>query len=173
MNIFMEQVKNATTFSWRNISKYIQYKRKLKKFIKNINSGTPSFGLLWYFSEFIQYAEIIYSFDNNKNGQLYSYRTYNPGQSGFKITTDDLNIIVKLYSSEQKVGIDIQNKNSGKISTNYTFINQNWDKEPDEYDLLLIDRVIEIINKHMISLTFWCIDKKFSEKANIPKLVCE
>lgn len=171
MNIFMEQVKNATTFSWKNISKYIQYKRKLKKFIKNIDEGTPSFGVLWYFSEFIQYAEIIYSFDNNKNGQLYSSSIYNPGQTGFKISTNDLNIVVKLYSSEQKVGIDIQNKNSGKISSNYTFINQKWEKEPDEYDLLLIDRIIEIINKHMIGLTLWCIDKKLTESQHIPKLV--
>lgn len=171
MNIFMEQVKNATAFSWLHIPKYIRYKTKLNKFIKTINDGTPSLGVLWYFSEFIQYAEIIYSYDNNKNGQLYSSRIYNPGQTGFRVSTEDLNITVKLYASEQKVGIDIQNKNSGKMTNNYTFVNQEWEKTPDDYDLLLIDRVIEIINKHMIALTLWCIDKKFSEKNNIPKLV--
>jgi len=171
MNIFMEQVKNATLFSFRNMPEYFKYRRKLKKFIKTIKNGSPSLGVLWYFADFIQYAEIIYSFDNNKNGILYSSRVYNPGQNGFRINSENVIITIKLYSADQKVGIDIQNKNSGNITTNYTFINQEWEKEPDEYDVLLIERAIKIINQYMIELTLWCIERKLDEFSDVQLLL--
>lgn len=159
-NIFMNQVKDAISFSWKYIFKYFKFRRSYKKFCKNIKIGSPSFGVLWNFSEFIQYAEIVYCYDNNKNNVLYSSKDYIIGQRGFKIYTDEMIITCKLWSDNQKVGIDVENKNGNKLKTSYEFINGNWTKEPDDYDILHIDRIIGIINHYMLYLLTYCINKK-------------
>lgn len=170
VNMFIEHVRDSKRFSLLNMGKYFTHKLKLRKFFKTLDEGSPSFGVLWSFSEFIQYAEVVYSFPNDRDGVLYSSRSYSPGESGFKISRDDMSITVKLWSDTNKVGIDIQNKEGSKFKSSYTFIRQSWTEDPDEYDILLIDRVIDVINKNMIQLTKWCIDKKFADKQYIPNL---
>lgn len=159
-NIFMNQVRDAVSFSWKNFFKYFKFRKSYKKFCKNIKMGSPSFGVLWNFSEFIQYAEIIYSYDNSKTNSIYASRDYIVGQRGFKISNGEIIITCKLYSDDQKVGIDVENKTGNKIKTSYVFINGAWTKEPDDYDILHIDRIIEIINRHMLQLLYYCMDRK-------------
>lgn len=159
-NIFMMQVRDAVKFSFKNISKYLKYRKSIKKFKKKIMEGSPSFGVLWNFAEFIQYAELIYFYDNNKNAIVYSSTDYTPTQSGFKINGDKFIIVVKLFSNSKRVGIDIERKYGNKLKTNYTFENDQFIEEPDEYDELLLDNIIEEINRIMIWLLKRCITEK-------------
>ena len=167
MNVFMELVRDAIPFSWKNIFKYLKYKRKLNKFIRDIDNGSPSLGVLWGFSEFIRYSEIIMFYDNSTNSDLFASIEYNPGQSGFKIKSDEYIITVKLWTDDCKVGIDIDHKKGNKLKTNFTFINQQWTEEPDEYDKLFLEVIISIINKNMIKFLNSMIDKKLSYRFDI------
>lgn len=163
-NIFMMQVRDSMDFSFRHLFKYLKYKRSLNKFIKKIDTGSPSFGVLWNFAEFIQYAELVYFYDNRKDSAIYSSTAYVPTQTGFKITTDETVIVVKLYSDNKKVGMDIERLKGNKTKSSYVFINEEWTEEPDEYDMLLVDYIIDVINKSMIWMLNYCIDKKLSKK---------
>lgn len=162
-NMFMAQVERARNFSIWHPFKYFKYRSSYKSFKKRINYGSPSFGVLWSFADFIKYAELIFMFDNVKTNGLYSSPDYVPMQNGFKIHTPDVNILVKLYSETQRVGIDISRNTGGKIKSNYTFENNQWTSEPDDYDIMLLDRVISIINNRMLWLLDWCIDKKLGK----------
>ena len=54
----------------------------------------------------------------------------------------------------------VENKTGNNVKTNYSFTEGQWTEEPDEYDVLLIDRVIGIINDQMLWMLNWCIDEK-------------
>ena len=158
----MAQVRDAIPFSWRNCFKYLKYKKKLNKFIRSLDEGSPSFGVLWNFADFIKYSEFVFFYDNCKTSNLFSSIGYAPGENGFKISEEDYTIIVKLFSDSQRVGIDIENKKGNKLKKNYTFEKNEWIEEPDEYDILFIDRIISIINRHMITMLNDCIKKKLA-----------
>lgn len=149
-NIFMQQVGDSMEFSFLHIFKYFKYIRKRKAFKKRILTGSPSFGVLWYFAEFIKYCEIIFFYDNSITSKVYSSNKYDLCTNGFRINHPDAIITVKLYSDSQTVSMDIENKAGNKIKTNYIFENNSWTKEPDAYDILHIDNVINIINRTMI-----------------------
>ena len=151
-NIFMGLVNDSMEFSFTHFFKWVKYKKKYKKFCNSITNGSPSLGVLWYFAEFIKYSEIIFFYDNSKDNWLYSSNSYDPGENGFRITTDEFIITVKLYSDSQTVGIDVENKKGGHVKTSYKFENGQWTSPPDEYDLLHVNTIIEIINRSMIRL---------------------
>ena len=157
----MKQARDIQKFSFRHPIKTLESKRELKKFVRAIRRGSPSLGVLWNFADFIKYAERIYFTPNSKD-QLYSSNEYKPGENGFRINGTDIIITCKLYSEDQTVGIDLEYKNS-RLKTRYTFCENTWQEEPDEYDELLIDRVIDIINNHMLQLLERCISIKFSD----------
>jgi len=94
---------------------------------------------------------------------LYSSTEYSPGTNGFRINIDEAIITIKLWSDTQTIGIDIENKKGTKKKSNYTFVNNDWLDPPDEYDILLVDNIIGIINKAMIWLLDYCIKSKFSD----------
>ena len=160
-NIFMKQTRDIQQFSFRHPIKTLKSKQELKKFVRTIKKGSPSFGVLWNFADFIKYAERIY-FTHNSKDQLYSSNEYKPGENGFRINCADITITCKLYSEDQTVGIDLEYKNS-KLKARYTFCESAWQEEPDEYDELLIDRIIDIINSHMLQLLERCISIKFGD----------
>lgn len=149
-NIFMSLVNDSMKFSFIHFFKWRKYRKKYHKFCDTITNGSPSLGVLWYFAEFIKYSEIIFFYDNSKDGWLYSSNSYDPGENGFRIKTKDCIITIKLFSDNQIVGIDIENTAGGHIKTNYTFENGQWTTTPDEYDLLHIETIISIINDSMI-----------------------
>lgn len=158
INIFMQQVRDATYFSFLHPIKSYRAIKKRRQFTKKILNGSPSLGVLWYFAEFIRYCEIIFFYDNNPSAKIYSSKNYDPCESGFVLNLPEATIIVKLYSDSQTVAIDIKNKLGSKITTNYTFENNQWTKEPDAYDILHIDHIIDIINRSMIEFMNTMID---------------
>ena len=168
-NMFMNIVKDAVPLTWKTISKFFKFRSKVKKFKKTIHGGSPSFGVLWSFADFIKYAERIFFYDNSKNSNfgLFSSDSYEPGHNGFRIIDNiskEYIITVKLFTDTQKVGIDIESQKGNKIKQNYTFINGEWTEDPDDYDILLVDRVISIINLNMICLLDMCIYKRIKDQ---------
>lgn len=163
-NIFMKQVRDIQRFSFLHPIKTIRSRIELGKFVKTIKNGSPSLGVLWNFADFIKYAERIY-FTRNSKDFLYSSSEYKPGENGFIINRKDIGIVItcKLYSEDQVVGLDLEYKNS-KLKTNYTFKEGHWDKDPDDYDEILIDRIIEIINNMMLHWLQECIRIKFNSE---------
>lgn len=159
-NIFMSQVRDARKFSFLHFFQYRKFRKNYRIFKKKIDRGSPSFGVLWNFADFIKYAELIFMYDNSKDSGLYSSQDYAPTQNGFRINMQDVTITVKLYSETKRAGIDIIRSKGNKIKSNYTFENEEWVTEPDEYDIILLDNVIRIINSRMLWLLDWCVDKK-------------
>ena len=162
-NMFMSQVQAARKFSFLHPFKYWNYRKSYKNFVKKIDRGSPSFGVLWHFADFIKYAELIFMYNNCKDSTLYSSQDYAPTQNGFKITFEEMVITIKLYSDTKKVGIDIVRSVGNRIKSNYTFENEQWTIEPDEYDEILLDRIIGLINSCMIFLLNWCITIKLNK----------
>lgn len=156
----MAQVQAARKFSILHPILYHNYKKGYKNFKRRISAGSPSFGVLWHFADFIKYAELIFFFDNKKDNWLYSSTDYTPTQNGFRINRAEYDIVIKLYSETKRVGIDIIRKTGNKTKANYTFENEQWTEEPDEYDLILIDRIIDIINGVMLNFLEWTISTK-------------
>ena len=162
--MFMKIVNDAVPLTLKTFFKHIKFKRKLKKFKKTINNGSPSFGVLWSFADFIKYSELIFFFNNIKKNYLYSSDGYDPGHNGFRIASEDYIILVKLFTESQTVAVEIEYPKTNRRTICYKFKNSEWENEPDKYDILLIDRVINIINKAMISLIDFCIDKRLSDQ---------
>ena len=128
-------------------------KRAFNKKLKEIQSRSPSFGELWYFAEFIKTAERVYFVDNRQKSWFYSSRSYGPGENGFVLDVEMLpiRIVVKLYSDDSRVVMNISRTNGSNMTTEHTFINNSWTDDRKEYDEILIDTVIGAIN-HMIIL---------------------
>ena len=168
--MFMNIVKDTVPLTWKNFFKFIKFRLKLKKFKKSIYEGSPSFLVLWAFADFIKYAERIFFFDNAKNSSLgiYSSDSYEPGHNGFRITDASKIITVKLFTDSQKVGIDIECLKGNRIKQNYTFINNEWTEDPDEYDILLIDRITSIINNKMLEMIDMCVYCRIKDQTKYP-----
>jgi hypothetical protein len=131
---------------------------KFNKFCKETMRSSPSLGVLWYFADFVKLAERVYFYGNTKDSSIYSSKSYQSGQNGFIINDKDneLRIVVLLDSDEQSVRVEI------KRTTEHMFINNAWTEDRENYDEVLIDNAIGIINSHMVSLLKWCWNKKGS-----------
>ena len=159
VNIFIDLINKKTIY--RGFLKKILHKLEVRRFKKTINNGSPSFILLWNFADFIKYAEQIFFIENSNTDTvgIYSSRNYKAGQNGFKITTDDIIITVKLYNSNCSVAIDIKYKNTD-LNGEFNFKNEKWVNEPSVYDEMLLEEIIKIINQNMIDLFTACYDKR-------------
>lgn len=140
-------------------------KRKFNKKLKEIFYTSPSFGQLWSFAEFIKIAEEVYMFDNNSKGLLYSSRSYSYGENGFKIHSDPdhLDILIKMYSDSQRIVIQIERLNGGRMKSELVFENNNWVTNPDDNSVILLDILIGIINRYIIKLLKYCYMRRGSE----------
>lgn len=144
----------------KNIFKFIRNKLSINRFKKKILSGSPSFGLLWKMADFIKSAEIIFFYNNSTNNTeigLYSSRKYPSGQNGFRVTTADITITIKLISESKRVMVEIC-RASGYNNT-FAFANEFWDQNYTEIDELTLDRIISIINSRILLLFEWCCEK--------------
>ena len=164
VNMFMKIVDKSVPFKIKYIFKYFRFRKEFKTFKKKISNGSPSFSVLWEFADFIKFSEIIFGLD--KTG-LYSSNEYKAGENGFKITTDERIILIKLFTETLSVAIDIDNKNGARKKSSYIFINNEWDKEPDDYDIFFINLIIQIINNTMLHHLERCINKKFEILFNV------
>ena len=167
MDMFMKIVNKAVPLTWKNFFKHFKFKSELKKFKKTLDEGSPSFGVLWSFADFVKYAEIIFFFNNTKKNYLYSSDGYEPGHNGFRISSEEYVITVKLYTDSQTVAMEIEYPKTTHRPISYKFKGGNWVDEPDNYDILLIDRVINIINKTMIGLVDFCVDKRIKDQIKV------
>lgn len=161
-NIFLNLIYEKKLIK-KNIFKVISHKIKVRKFKKSIDKGSPSFKVLWQLADFIKAAEEIYFYDNSlKNSDigLYSSRSYLDGQNGFKISTFDCTIVIKLFSEHEIVAMDIERFKGNKIKDCFQFEHEQWSKEPSMRDELLLEQIIRIINWKTIELFEFCYDKK-------------
>lgn len=154
----------------------------IKKLISNIRfkltcrkifNTSPSFGQLWNFCNFIRLSEEIFFYNNKRDSLLYSSASYSAGENGFIISSDIDNVIItiKMYSDDQRIAMDIKRTNGTNMMTSLKFRENNWDEEPNESDIILLDNVIGIINRHIVMLLKYCYDRRgsYDYEKTIPK----
>ena len=142
------------------------YTMKTKKFCKNIINASPGFETLWDMAVFIKNAESTFFYENNVNKVdgylgLYSSWNYPAKQNGFKVSTEDCQVILKLYlesNGDKRLALEIENRRS-EDKTNFIFVNNSWSSEHTKTDELLLDQVIQLINTQIIHLFEFCVDK--------------
>lgn len=160
-NEFINLIYNKPTTGF---FKKLAYKKKIKKFRKDILEGSPSFGLLWKMADFIKFAENVFFFDNHpKNKGLFSSRSYTDGQNGFKISPENeaVEIIVKLYSDTKRVVVEIERgSTSNGFKNNLTFEDDSWITVPTIDDEMLLENVIRRINTSIVEL----FDKYYAQR---------
>ena len=159
VNIFINLINKKTLC--RGIFKKIFHKIQTARFRKTIYKGSPSFIVLWNFADFIKYAEEIFFIENvnsDENG-VYSSREFKSGENGFKITTNDAIIIVKLFNKTCSVAIDVGYRKNGRHNQ-FSFVNEKWVEQPSVYDEMLLEEIIKIINWEMLKLFNECYDKR-------------
>lgn len=160
-NTFISIIYNKVNFSLKTFFKYFKHKKEYKKFIKQIKNGSPSFGVLWKMADFIKLAELIFCYDNSlKNTEfgLYSSKGYAPEENGFKIRTSECCIIIKLYSSLNKVVVSYERLIGDNLKSSFTFINDEWVEDPTVYDEMMLEQIIKIINKKILMLFIHCYE---------------
>ena len=157
-NMYANIVDMAIPFSFKNFFKWLKFREEYKKFYRKIYRGSPAFSALWEFSDFIKFSDVVFVI---KDDSLISSTEYRPGENGFKIKEQYRNITVKLYSEQEKVGIDIENMNtSGKRKFNFTFEKGDWTKDHDMYDEFFMDMIIQAINNTILRRLDMCIREK-------------
>lgn len=169
LNRFLDVVEDK--YLGKNPFKRFLSNLKFKKFCKETMKSSPSLGILWYFSDFIKLAERVYFYQNTKSNSIYSSRAYAAGENGFILNDKEhaLKITVKLLSDNQLVCVQV-NREGSSYNTEHRFKNDGWDDDKDNYDEVLIDNIIGIINSHMIALTKWCWNQKGSYDNDNKKL---
>ena len=138
----------------------IQFRRTCRK----VFNTSPSFGQLWSFADFVKLAEEIFFYNNKSGSVLFSSNSYKIGENGFVITSsiDNVIITIKLYSDTQSIVMDIRRTNGTNMTTTLKFKENNWDGTPKESDIILLDNVIGIINRHIVMLLRYCYDRRGS-----------
>lgn len=164
-DIFTDRLYKYCNIKGKGLKKFL-YKRKLKKFCKNILKSSPSFETLWDMALFIKNAEKLFFYINNPNKMsdtigLYSSRNFPNNQNGFKLSTTYCQIILKLYielNNDKRLVLEIENKDSG-MRSNFVFINNEWIKDHSKLDEFFLNNVIGLINTHIINLFSFCLEK--------------
>lgn len=140
---------------------------------KRVFNTSPSFGQLWNFSNFIRLAEEIFFYNNKRDTVLYSSNSYRAGENGFVITSevDHVIITIKMYSDTEQILMDIKRTNGTNMMTSLKFRENNWDGEPNESDIIILDNVIGIINRHIVMLMKFCYERRgsYDYEKTIPK----
>lgn len=159
VNIFLNLINKKTLN--KGFFKKIFHKIEVRRFRKTIYNGSPSFVVLWNFADFIKYAEQIFFIDNTNSDKcgIYSSRQYKAAQNGFKITTNDVIVTIKLFNSTCSVDIEVSYKKND-LHHQFSFKNEEWINEPSVYDEMLLEEIIKIINFEMIKLFDDCYDKR-------------
>ena len=137
---------------------------KFNRTCRKVFNTSPSFGQLWSFSDFVRLAEYIFIYQNKPRSTLYSSNSYKVGENGFVITSTADNVIItlKLYSDTQRIIMDIKRTNGTNMMTSLKFKENDWEEGPKESDIILLDNVIGIINRHIVMLLRYCYDRRGS-----------
>lgn len=158
-NMFISLIYEKTDFSFGSLFKYIKHRIKLNRFAKRIMKGSPTFHVLWEMADFIKISNNIF-FTLNKSNYLYSSVNYDEGCNGFRVTDTDNNIkvTIKLIKDTNKVLLEAENI---RIKTKITmsFTDNKWDDTPSMYDELILDQIIECINRRVMEQFWHCYNK--------------
>lgn len=153
----------------RKLISNIRFRRTCRK----IFNTSPSFGQLWSFADFIKLSEKIFFYNNKSGGSLYSSSSYKVGENGFVINSDIDKVIItlKLYSDSQTITMDVKRTSGSNMTTTMTFVENSWGDDPDESDIILLDNVIGIINRHILMLLRYCYERRgsYDYEKTIPK----
>ena len=144
----------------KKLISWIKFRRTCRKTFNT----SPSFGQLWSFSDFIKLAEEIFFYNNKSGSTLFSSRSYKVGENGFIITSDIDHVVItlKLYSDTQGIVMDVKRTNGTNMVTSLKFRENDWEEDPKESDIILLDNVIGIINRHIVMLMQYCYDRRGS-----------
>ena len=75
---------------------------------------------------------------------------------------DHVVITLKLYSDTQGIIMDVKRTNGTNMVTSLKFKENDWEEPPKESDIILLDNVIGIINRHIVMLMQYCYDRRGS-----------
>ena len=148
-------------------------KIRFKRTCRKIFNTSPSFGQLWNFASFVRLAEEIFFYNNKRDSTLYSSASYKAGENGFVITSeiDHVVITVKMYSDTEQIAMDVKRTNGTNMMTTFLFRSNDWEGEPSESDIVLLDNIIGIINRHIVMLLEFCYLRRgsYDYEKTIPK----
>ena len=159
--ILYEYMMNTQTNSLKSKIKLLFTKIRLSKFKREIKNSSPDFDLLWEFSDFVKSSECIFNYDNNLKGGIvgvYSSPNYENGQNGFKLTSFDSTVVVKLFEKNRKVVIDINRLVGNKKETVISFINQEWETVQSTEILMITENTIRLINSRILLMLEYCVE---------------
>lgn len=157
MNTYMDQVE--LKYIGNNPIKKLISQHKYNKYISRLRKQSHSIGSLWFFADFVKLAERVYFYNNKKDSPngVYSSNSYHTGENGFIITATDKDVVIncKLYSDTQKVILEAKRLNGTNKITELEF-NGSSPLKTDDYDEVLIDNIIGIINRYIIKVLNFC-----------------
>lgn len=157
--MYMDHIENKYTGN-NPIRKWLD-NQKHKKFMKKISTMSHSIGTLWFFADFIKIAEVVYFYDNKNGSYIFSSRQYSYGENGFIIHDEKNKVIIncKLFSDDQKIGIEVKRTSGSNMSTEFTYSNNEWDFSKvklDGYTNVLVDNTLAIISDAIVFLMEFC-----------------
>lgn len=158
-NVFIDKIYSKVTKG--GLFKRLLHKADIKRFIKQIDKGSPGFGMLWQMADFIRIAELVFCYDNSTSNTeigLYSSKNYNDGTNGFKIRDINCSITIKLFAKSKQVALELERTNGENMRTSINFIDEQWEHNPSIYDEMLLEQIIKVINKRIIMLFDYCYE---------------
>lgn len=165
INIFMKHIYNKEYFKLSRLFKYLEHRKTVKKFKRDINEGSPSFNILWQMADFIKLAESVFFYKNTqKNNEfgLFSSKNYSTDTNGFRVTDEvnGLRATIKLLHSNKQLMLEIEYLNSDISNKLLSFTNNEWDITPTIYEEMLLEQIIKSINSSILKLFDSCYDKR-------------
>lgn len=158
-NIFMRHIYGKQKSWWKNLKP----RREYKKFLKSLKSVSPDFSMLWNIADFIKELELVYMYDNStKHDGLYSSNGYNPGENGIKYTSDDLSFVIKLFSDDTRVVIEIDRHKGNQIRGKLEFIGNDWVGDHDICDEMLLENIVNRLMNETTYLLTYFYDHRFT-----------
>lgn len=159
-NIFIDLLYDLSVA--KSVFKKSICKSKIKRFFNKLEKSSPDFTMLWNIASFVKRAEEIYYYDNNIDKQsdtlaLYSSRNYSATDNGFKITTKNNILIVKLFSNTTRVVIDDEHLSGSKIKSHFVFEYEQWKSNHNKYDEMILEEIIKLIVSHTKELFNYCM----------------
>lgn len=157
-NMFIEMIKencSANSNWFKKLQKRIAY----KKFISKLNKTSPDFVTLWHMCNFIKYAEVLFFYDNSLDQRevgLYSSHDYPEGENGLRIFDDKYTITIKLYRASRQVVTLVERLNGNKTKSKMDFTDGQWNQDPDMYEEILLEVVVQILVERVIKLFSKC-----------------
>ena len=146
-----------------NFFKRRKKKKAIKRFCKSIEESSPTFDMLWQMANFVKLADVIFFKGNANDSPLYSSNTYESGMNGFVVKDDEVSLYIKLVRQYKNTKIEIRRAASHN-TTVLEFMNNDWVEEHSDYDEILLENIICIINRKVLELFQECSGFEYYKK---------